>query len=39
MKKPLVRATPFHARAAAANLENAWVTRNGITLASFIRCE
>ncbi len=35
MKKPLVRATPFHARAAAANLENAWVTRNGITLASF----
>jgi aminomethyltransferase len=34
MKKPLVRATPFHARAAAANLENAWVTRNGITLAS-----
>jgi aminomethyltransferase len=35
MKKPLVRATPFHARAAAANLENAWLTRNGITLASF----
>jgi aminomethyltransferase len=32
--KPLVRATPFHARAAAANLENAWVTRNGATLAS-----
>jgi aminomethyltransferase len=37
MKKPLVRATPFHARAAAANLENAWVTRNGITLSSFYR--
>jgi len=35
MTKPLVRATPFHARTAAANLENAWVTRNGITLASF----
>jgi aminomethyltransferase len=35
MTKPLVRATPFHARAAAANLENAWVTRNGITLSSF----
>jgi aminomethyltransferase len=34
MKKPLVRATPFHARTAAANRENAWVTRNGITLAS-----
>ena len=34
MKKPLVRATPFHARAAAANLDNAWVTRNGITLAT-----
>jgi aminomethyltransferase len=35
MKTPLVRATPFHARAAAANLENAWVLRNGVTLASF----
>ena len=34
MTKPLVRATPFHARAAAANLENAWATRNGFTLAS-----
>ncbi len=34
MIKPLVRATPFHARAAAANLENAWLTRNGVTLAA-----
>jgi aminomethyltransferase len=35
MTTPLVRATPFHGRAAAANLENAWQTRNGITLSSF----
>jgi aminomethyltransferase len=35
MTKPLVRATPFHARAAAANRENAWVARNGITLSDF----
>jgi aminomethyltransferase len=34
MNKPLVGATPFHARAAASNLENAWDTRNGITLAA-----
>ncbi len=29
----LLRATPFHARAADANRHNAWVTRNGMTLA------
>jgi aminomethyltransferase len=34
MKKPVVRATPFHARAAAANLENAWIVRNGTTLST-----
>jgi len=27
-----LRATPFHARTAAANRDNAWVTRNGVTL-------
>jgi len=30
----LVRATPFHSRAAAANRLNAWANRNGYTLAS-----
>ncbi|HSM96429.1 MAG TPA: glycine cleavage T C-terminal barrel domain-containing protein [Rhizomicrobium sp.] len=30
---PLVRATPFHARAAASNLFNRWTARNGFTLA------
>jgi aminomethyltransferase len=30
-----VRATPFHVRAAAANRDNAWTTRNGVTLSSF----
>jgi aminomethyltransferase len=34
MNKPLVAATPFHARTAASNLENAWDTRNGITLSA-----
>jgi aminomethyltransferase len=34
MTKPLVRATPFHSRAAAFNRDNAWVTRNGFTLAA-----
>lgn len=34
MTKALVRATPFHARAAVANLENAWANRNSVTLAS-----
>jgi aminomethyltransferase len=29
-----VRATPFHTRAAAANRDNAWTTRNGVTLSS-----
>jgi aminomethyltransferase len=29
-----VRATPFHVRAAAANRDNAWISRNGITLSS-----
>ncbi|MDE2181642.1 MAG: aminomethyltransferase family protein [Alphaproteobacteria bacterium] len=29
-----LRATPFHARSAAANACNAWETRNGFTLAS-----
>jgi len=27
-----LRATPFHARTAAANRDNAWITRNGVTL-------
>lgn len=31
---PLLRATPFHARAAAANRRNAWVVRNGVTLSA-----
>lgn len=30
----MIRATPFHARAADANRGNAWATRNGFTLAS-----
>lgn len=30
---PALRATPFHARAAGANRDNAWLTRNGFTLA------
>lgn len=30
-----LRATPFHARAAGANRQNAWVTRNGSTLANY----
>ena len=30
-----VRATPFHARAASANRDNAWSARNGVTLSSF----
>ncbi len=34
MTKPAVRATPFHARAAAQNPDNAWLTRNGVTLAA-----
>ncbi len=34
MIAPLIRATPFHARAAAANRLNAWQARNGWTLAS-----
>ncbi|HEY1632922.1 MAG TPA: glycine cleavage T C-terminal barrel domain-containing protein [Rhizomicrobium sp.] len=29
---PFVQATPFHVRAAGANRDNAWVTRNGFTL-------
>ncbi|HEY4115286.1 MAG TPA: aminomethyltransferase family protein [Rhizomicrobium sp.] len=32
--KPLVRATPFHSRAAAFNRDNAWINRNGFTLAA-----
>lgn len=31
----IVRATPFHARASAHNLHNAWETREGWTLSSF----
>jgi aminomethyltransferase len=31
---PLVRATPFHARASEANRGNAWSARNGVTLAT-----
>jgi aminomethyltransferase len=31
---PLIRATPFHSRAAAANRMNAWANRNGWTLAA-----
>jgi len=31
---PLVRATPFHARAAEANRGNAWSPRNGVTVAT-----
>ena len=31
---PLVRVTPFHSRAAAANRLNAWANRNGYTLAA-----
>jgi aminomethyltransferase len=34
MLEPLVRATPFHVRAAAANRENAWANRNGVTLSA-----
>jgi aminomethyltransferase len=30
----LLRASPFHARAADANRDNAWITRNGMTLAA-----
>lgn len=30
----ILRATPFHGRAAAANRDNAWVTRNGATLSA-----
>ena len=30
----LIRATPFHSRAAAANRLNAWTNRNGFTLAA-----
>jgi aminomethyltransferase len=30
-----IRATPFHARTAAANRDNAWIVRNGTTLASY----
>lgn len=33
MINPILRATPFHARAAEANRNNAWITRNGTTLA------
>jgi aminomethyltransferase len=29
-----LRASPFHARTAAANCDNAWLTRNGMTLSS-----
>jgi glycine cleavage system aminomethyltransferase T len=31
---PALRATPFHARAADANRDNAWITRHGMTLAT-----
>jgi len=31
---PLIRATPFHSRTAAANRLNAWANRNGWTLAA-----
>ena len=34
-EKGFARATPFHVRAAAANRDNAWTTRNGVTLSSF----
>jgi aminomethyltransferase len=30
--RSILRATPFHVRAAAANRDNAWTTRNGVTL-------
>lgn len=33
MTSETLRATPFHARAADANRHNAWITRNGTTLA------
>jgi aminomethyltransferase len=33
LSRPPLRATPFHARAAAANRDNAWSARNGVTLA------
>ena len=31
----ILRATPFHARAAEANRDNAWIARNGVTLAGY----
>ena len=34
MTRRSLRATPFHSRAAAANEGNAWITRNGFTLAA-----
>jgi aminomethyltransferase len=34
IERPALRATPFHARTADANRGNAWLTRNGITLAA-----
>jgi aminomethyltransferase len=35
VEKVFARATPFHVRAAVANRDNAWTTRNGVTLSSF----